>query len=95
MTDISRCCCILRLHVCRLSRGSHYRCSRILQRGGYRSGGAYCVVHSTIHWPAGGHAGGGSSAGSSAGGGVTTWYGLLHYANLIRRTGPIIFFQPT
>jgi hypothetical protein len=22
---------------------------------------------------------------------VTTWYGLLHYANLIRRTGPIIF----
>jgi hypothetical protein len=27
--------------------------------------------------------------------GVTTWYGLLHYANLICRTGPIIFFQPT
>jgi hypothetical protein len=26
---------------------------------------------------------------------VTTRYGLLHYANLIRRTGPIIFFQPT
>jgi hypothetical protein len=26
---------------------------------------------------------------------VTTWYGLLHYANLIRQTGPIIFFQPT
>jgi hypothetical protein len=27
---------------------------------------------------------------------VTTWYGLLHYANLIRRTGPyIVFFQPT
>jgi transposase InsO family protein len=27
---------------------------------------------------------------------VTTWYGLLHYANLIRRTGPICFlFQPT
>jgi hypothetical protein len=28
--------------------------------------------------------------------GVTTRYGLLHYANLIRRTGPICFlFQPT
>jgi hypothetical protein len=27
---------------------------------------------------------------------VTTQYGLLHYANLIRRTGPICFlFQPT
>jgi hypothetical protein len=27
---------------------------------------------------------------------VTTGYGLLHYANLIRRTGPICFlFQPT
>jgi hypothetical protein len=27
---------------------------------------------------------------------VTTWYGLLHYANLICRTGPICFlFQPT
>jgi hypothetical protein len=27
---------------------------------------------------------------------VTTQYGLLHYANLIRRTGPyIVFFQPT
>jgi hypothetical protein len=26
---------------------------------------------------------------------VTTRYGLLHYANLIRQTGPIIFFQPT
>jgi hypothetical protein len=27
---------------------------------------------------------------------VTTWYGLLHYANLIRWTGPICFlFQPT
>jgi hypothetical protein len=26
---------------------------------------------------------------------VTTRYGLLHYANLICRTGPIIFFQPT
>jgi hypothetical protein len=27
---------------------------------------------------------------------VTTRYGLLHYANLIRRTGPICFlFQPT
>jgi hypothetical protein len=26
------------------------------------------VVHSTIHWPAGGHAGGRFSAGSSAGG---------------------------
>jgi hypothetical protein len=24
---------------------------------------------------------------------VTTWYGLLHYANLIRRTGPVIFFS--
>jgi hypothetical protein len=24
------------------------------------------VVHSTIHWPAGGHAGGGSSAGGSS-----------------------------
>jgi hypothetical protein len=24
------------------------------------------VVHSTIHWPAGGHAGGGSSAGSGS-----------------------------
>jgi hypothetical protein len=23
---------------------------------------------------------------------VTTWYGLLHYANLIRRTGPYIVF---
>jgi hypothetical protein len=22
---------------------------------------------------------------------VTTWYGLLHYANLIRRTGPYLF----
>jgi hypothetical protein len=28
--------------------------------------------------------------------GVTTRYGLLHYANLIRRTGPYYFpFQPT
>jgi hypothetical protein len=63
MTNISRCCYILRLRVCRLSRGSRCRRSRILQRGGCRSGGAYCVVHSTIHWPAGGHAGGGSSAG--------------------------------
>jgi hypothetical protein len=26
---------------------------------------------------------------------VTTWYGLLHYAYLIRRTGTVIFFQPT
>jgi hypothetical protein len=26
---------------------------------------------------------------------VTTRYGLLHYANLIRWTGPLIFFQPT
>jgi hypothetical protein len=27
---------------------------------------------------------------------VTTWYGLLHYANLIRWTGPYCFsFQPT
>jgi hypothetical protein len=26
---------------------------------------------------------------------VTTQYGLLHYANLIRWTGPIIFFQLT
>jgi hypothetical protein len=24
---------------------------------------------------------------------VTTWYGLLHYANLIPRTGPVIFFS--
>ena len=26
---------------------------------------------------------------------VTTRYGLLHYAYLIRRTGTVIFFQPT
>jgi hypothetical protein len=26
---------------------------------------------------------------------VTTQYRLLHYANLIHRTGPVIFFQPT
>ena len=26
---------------------------------------------------------------------VTTWYGLLHYDYLTRRTGPFIFFQPT
>jgi hypothetical protein len=69
MMNISRCYCILHLCVCRLSQGSRYHRSRILQRGGYRSGGAYCVVHSTIHWPAGGHAGGGLSAGSSTGGG--------------------------
>jgi hypothetical protein len=61
MTNISRCCYILRLRVCRLFRGSCYHRSRILQRGGYTSGGTYCVVHLTIHWPAGGHAGGGSS----------------------------------
>jgi hypothetical protein len=66
MTNISRCYCILCLHVCRLSWGSRDRCSRILQHGGYRSGGAYCVVHSTIHWPAGGHAGGGLSAGGGS-----------------------------
>jgi hypothetical protein len=61
MTNISQCCCILRLRVCHLSRGSRCRRSRILQRGGCRNGGAYCVVHSTIHWPADGYAGGGSS----------------------------------
>jgi hypothetical protein len=66
MTNISRCCCILRLHVCRLSRGFRCHHSWILQREGCRNGGAYCVVHSTIHWPAGGHAGGGSSAGSGS-----------------------------
>jgi hypothetical protein len=66
MMNISRCCYILRLRVCRLSWGSRCRRSRILQRGGCRNGGAYCVVHSTIHWPAGGHAGGGSSAGGSS-----------------------------
>jgi hypothetical protein len=27
--------------------------------------------------------------------GVTTWYGLLHYANLIRRTGPYLFSLST
>jgi hypothetical protein len=26
---------------------------------------------------------------------VTTWYGLLHYANLIRRTGPYLFSLST
>jgi hypothetical protein len=66
MMNISQCCYILRLRVCRLSRGSRYCRSRILQHGGYRSGGAYCVVHSMIHWPAGGHAGGRSSAGGGS-----------------------------
>jgi hypothetical protein len=66
MTNISRCCCILCLRVCCLSWGSHCCRSWILQRGGCRSGGAYCVVHSTIHWPAGGHAGGRSSAGGGS-----------------------------
>jgi hypothetical protein len=66
MTNISRCCYILHLCVCRLSQGSRRRRSRILQRGGCRNDGAYCVVHSTIHWPAGGHAGGRSSAGGGS-----------------------------
>jgi hypothetical protein len=81
MTNISRCCCILHLHVCRLSRGSRCRHSRILQRGGYRNGGAYCVVHSTIHWQAGGHAGGASSAGLSTGGG-SSHCGMGPHANV-------------
>jgi hypothetical protein len=69
MTNISRCCYILHLRVCRLSRGSRCHHSQILQHGGCRNGSAYCVVHSTIHWPAGGHAGGASSAGLSTGSG--------------------------
>jgi hypothetical protein len=81
MTNISQCYCILRLRVCRLSRGSRDCRSWILQRGGYRSGGAYCVVHSTIHWPAGGHAGGGSSAGLSTGGG-SSHCGIGPHANV-------------
>jgi hypothetical protein len=66
MMNISQCYCILCLRVCCLSRGSRCHRSRILQCGGYRNGGAYCVVHSTIHWPAGGHAGGRSSAGGGS-----------------------------
>jgi hypothetical protein len=37
-----------------------------------------------------------SPAGLPQSNGVTTRYGLLHYANLIRRTGPYLFsLQPT
>jgi hypothetical protein len=81
MTNISQCCCILRLRVCRLSRESRCHCSQILQRGGCRSGGAYCVVHLTIHWPAGCHAGGSSSTGSSTGGG-SSHCGMGPHANV-------------
>jgi hypothetical protein len=81
MMNISRCCCILRLCVCRLFWGSRCRRSRILQRRGCRSGGAYCVVHSTIHWPAGCHAGGALLTGSSPGGG-SSHCGMGPHANV-------------
>jgi hypothetical protein len=81
MTNISQCYCILRLHVCCLSPGSPCHCSRILQCGGCRNGSAYCVVHSTIHWPAGGHAGGAASAGLSTGAG-SSHCGMGPHANV-------------
>jgi hypothetical protein len=81
MTNISRCCYILCLRVCCLSWGSHCHRSRILQHGGCRNGSTYCVVHSMIHWPAGGHAGGASSAGLSTGGG-SSHCGMGPHANV-------------